>query len=94
MRGSGDLVRHQYCTYDLKFCSNPNILPRLRYCDIKTTQYFADFELWTEFYLNENLDVYLIDPSKVLDIHSDVGDKNVRMELGGDRADCMKSLFD
>ena len=45
--------------------------------------YFADFELWTEFHLNENLDVYLIDPSKVLDIHSDVGDKNVRMELGG-----------
>ena len=45
------------------------------------------------FITNINLDIYLIDPSKVLDIHSDVGDKNVRMELGGERADFMKSLF-
>ena len=64
----------------------PNVVPFL-------VTYFADFELWTEFHLNENLDVYLIDPSKVLDIHSDVGDKNVRMGLGGERADFMKSLF-
>ena len=53
-------------------CNMPNVVPFL-------VTYFADFELWTEFHLNENLDVYLIDPSKVLDIHSDVRDKNVRM---------------
>ena len=53
-------------------CNMPNVVPVL-------ITYFAGFELWTEFHLNENLDVYLIDPSKVLDIHSDVRDKNVRM---------------
>ena len=30
---------------------------------------------------------------KVLDIHSDVVDNNVRMELGGERYDFMKSKF-
>ena len=67
-------------------CNMPNVVPFL-------VTYFADFELWTEFHLNENLVVYLIDPSKVLDIHSDVGDKNVRMGLGGERADFMKCIF-
>ena len=36
-------------------CNMPNVVPFL-------VTYFADFELWTEFHLNENLDVYLIDP--------------------------------
>ena len=34
-----------------------------------------------------------MDPSKVLDIHSDVEDNNVRMKLGGERADFVKFIL-